>query len=214
MVVLNGGGAIGRRQREPGVGLAIRALYRHAGLSRDTHHRVVVRLKMYPQRAELHAASVSDRALEQRTADAASACTLRYGYTELGGARAIVITQCHDMPHTVQRQLTVVDAEHRVALEVDGIHVVSDCPVAGRLIEAQPAVFVIEREKMREQRRARLRGQRVPACLVGSCFAHSDRRIAAVRTTPEHGRGLAFSAIAVTAIDQRHVFLEARVPIG
>jgi hypothetical protein len=87
---------------------------------------------------------------EQCAADATPARILRYGYAELGGARAVVIPKGHEMPHAVQRQLTVVDAEHGVALEVDAIHVVFDRPVARRQIETEPAVFVIEREKMRE----------------------------------------------------------------
>ena len=83
------------------------------------------------------------RILQKGAADAALAIAREYGYAELG-----VVVVAREMGDTNEAQFVVENAEQRVVLEINRLHVGLNRKIALPAAESQPSVVAPERQKM------------------------------------------------------------------
>jgi len=105
---------VGGRKPEPGIGFARFDHDLHRLLAREVHHGVVLRQAVHEERPHAPIAGAQVRAREQRTADAAAAVPRQHRDPELG-----VPAAAGDVRRTDEVQSVVIDAEGRIALEID-----------------------------------------------------------------------------------------------
>src|SRR5687768_1919455 len=137
-------GRVGRRELQPGVGLAVFGDDLHLLLAREVHHRRVLGEAVHEQRAHAPIACAQVGAREQRTADAAPAMAFEYRDSELG-----VRAAASDVRRTGKVQGIVEYAEQRIALEVDAFHVSAHRRIVESATEAQAPVRAAERQEVR-----------------------------------------------------------------
>jgi len=113
-------------------------------------------------------------AREKRAADAAAAVLRQHRYAELG-----VLLAARDVRRTDEVQNVVINAEGRIALEIDARHIGTHRVVVDRNAEAQPAIFAVEGEEMRLERRP-LQPGKLANRNVGQIFSKDARAAASV----------------------------------